>query len=37
VSPEIQSPSYFTSQGITLQEFPKAVRSFKSREIITNC
>jgi hypothetical protein len=32
VSPEIQSPSYFTSQGITLQEFPTIVRSFKFRE-----
>jgi hypothetical protein len=37
VSPEIQSPSYFTSQGITLQEFPKVVRSSKFRKIITNC
>jgi hypothetical protein len=36
VSPEIQSPSYFTLQGITLQEFLKVVRSFKFREYITN-
>jgi hypothetical protein len=35
VSPEIQSPSYFTAQRITLQEFPKEVRSFKLRENIT--
>jgi hypothetical protein len=34
VSPEIQSPSYFTSQGITLQEFPTIVQSFKFRETL---
>jgi hypothetical protein len=33
VSPEIQLPSYLTSQGITLQKFPKAVRSFKFIEL----
>jgi hypothetical protein len=36
VSPEMQSPSYFTSQGITLQEFPKVVLSFTFSKIITN-
>jgi hypothetical protein len=29
VSPEIQSPSYFTSQGITLQEFSKSSTKFQ--------
>jgi hypothetical protein len=32
VSPEIQSLPYFTSQGITLQEFPTIVQSSKFRE-----
>jgi hypothetical protein len=36
VSPEIQSPSYFTSEEITLQEFPKGVRSSTFSKIITN-
>jgi hypothetical protein len=34
VSPEIQSPLYYTSQGITLQEFLKVVRSFNSERLL---
>jgi hypothetical protein len=35
VSPEIQSPSYFTSQGITLQKFPEVVLNSSFSKIIT--
>jgi hypothetical protein len=35
VSPEIHSPSHFTSQGITLQGFPKRGTKFQIQEKIT--